>query len=184
MWRILPGSAVYFFLLDKVTTGFRQTLSTDVKSLPVHLSLLSAAVARGAASFLFLPITVVKTRFEAMGPNRPYSSTLGALKSIAATEGIRSLWSGLVPTILRDVPHSALYFAMYNYTKSIIIPMRPPDSKVPVGVLNFSAGIISGLSATIISHPFDVIRTRLQTQYSTSSPVKGTFEMTRQIIKV
>jgi hypothetical protein len=160
----------------------KQTLAPDAKRLPVHLALLSAALARSIASIAFLPVTVVKTRFEALGASTPYSSTWGALRSIAATEGFRSLWSGLVPTVLRDVPHSALYYAMYNYTKSVLLPMRNPDSRIPIGVLNFTAGIISGLSATIFSHPFDVIRTRLQAQASLSS--LGMVNMTLKILKV
>lgn len=141
---------------------------------------------------MFLPVTVVKTRFEAMGPNRPYTSTLGALRAISATEGVGALWSGLVPTVLRDVPHSAIYYAMYNYTKSIIIPWRSPDSRVPISALNFTSGIFSGLTATLVSHPFDVIRTRLQTQYAStiSTPTtaarlsRGMIPTTLMILKV
>jgi solute carrier family 25 protein 38 len=182
IWRVIPGSAVYFFLLENLTASMKKNMTKEEKRLPVHLSLLSAAMARGVASILFLPITVVKTRFEAMGPTRPYTSTWNAIVSIQKHESLRSLWTGLIPTLLRDVPHSAIYFAMYNYTKSVVIPLRKPDSKIPTGFLNFGAGIISGLTATIISHPFDVIRTRLQTQYGNNKPL-GMFELTSLIFK-
>lgn len=183
MWRVVPGSSVYFFLLDKTTAGLRSVTKTEKKTLPVHLSLLSAAMARSVASVLFLPVTVVKTRFEAMGPERPYRSTIHAMQTIIKVEGARSLWSGLIATLLRDVPHSALYFAMYNYTKGVILPLRTPDSRVPVAALNFLSGVISGLTATIVSHPFDVIRTRLQTQYGSQNP-DGMLQMTKKIVTV
>lgn len=183
MWRVVPGSAMYFFLLEKTTASLRKTLAPDAKMLPTHLSLLSAALARSVSSVIFLPITVVKTRFEALGAKTPYTSTWGGLRGIAATEGVRSLWSGLVPTVLRDVPHSALYYAMYNYTKSIMLPMRASDSRIPLPALNFSAGLISGLSATIVSHPFDVIRTRLQSQLLHSDS-QGMLSMTIHILRV
>lgn len=183
MWRVVPGSSVYFFLLDKTTTGLRTMTNSTSKTLPVHLSLLSAALARSVASVLFLPVTVVKTRFEAMGPERPYRSTIHAMQTIFKVEGARSLWAGMVPTLLRDVPHSALYFAMYNYTKGVIQPLRPADSRVPMAALNFLAGVISGLTATVVSHPFDFIRTRLQTQYGQQAP-SGMLEMVSKVVKV
>lgn len=187
MWRVVPGSSVYFFLLERTTLALKEMQGTSSQLLPFHVSLLSAAIARGVASVIFLPVTVVKTRFEAMGPNRAYSSTLGALRTIARTEGVPTLWSGLVPTVLRDVPHSALYYAMYNYTKSIILPMRSPDSRVPIGALNFASGLISGLTATIVSHPFDVIRTRIQTHNSSTTSAshpKGMIKTALKIVKV
>lgn len=184
MWRVVPGSSVYFFLLDKTTTAMKTTMKTpNSTTLPVHLSLLSAALARSVASVLFLPFTVVKTRFEAMGAERPYRSTLHAMQTISRVEGLRALWTGLVPTLLRDVPHSALYFAMYNYMKSVILPLRSPESRIPVVGLNFVAGMISGLTATVVSHPFDVVRTRLQTQYGSTSP-RGMIDMTWKMVKV
>lgn len=185
IWRVVPGSAMYFLLLEKITNLLRRSDGiADIRTpLPVHLSLLAGASARSAASVLFLPITVVKTRFEAMGISNPYSSTIGAMQTIARVEGVSSLYRGLVPTVLRDAPHSAFYYAMYNYTKEVLSPYRRPDSQIPVAVLNFVAGLISGLTATIISHPFDVIRTRLQTQFATRSP-QGMMAIAAYMIQV
>lgn len=72
---------------------------------------------------------------------------------------------------------------MYNYTKGVILPLRPADSRVPVAALNFLSGVISGLTATIVSHPFDFIRTRLQTQYGQQEP-SGMIEMITKVVKV
>lgn len=186
MWRVVPGSSVYFFLLERTTHALKELQGTNGQLLSFHISLLSAAIARGVASVIFLPVTVVKTRFEAMGPSRSYTSTLGALRTIARAEGASALWSGLLPTVLRDVPHSALYYAMYNYTKSLILPLRGPDSRVPIGALNFASGLISGLTATIVSHPFDVIRTRIQTQSAVPSALnpRGMIPMAIKIVRV
>ena len=46
-----------------------------------------------------------------------YKSVLGALKAIRSAEGLRGLTSGLIPTLLRDVPFSGIYLMFYEKLK-------------------------------------------------------------------
>lgn len=167
-----------------------QKAATGETSLPKSLTLkefseyfFGAAASRSVASTVFLPLTVVKTRFEAMGSTRPYTSTWNAIVFIQKIEGWRSLWSGLWPTLLRDVPHSALYYSIYNHLKRVLHPLRKNDSKIPIGFYNLAAGVSAGLIATLTNHPFDVIRTRTQTQFGNQKPL-GMVKMTARIVKV
>lgn len=160
--RVLPGSALYFYTLDSITQSLVNNVYKDQGRLPVHAAIFTGLIARSLSCVVFLPITVVKTKFEALGNNRTYSSTVDALIKIKSAKGIRGLYSGLVPTLLRDAPFSAIYYGIYTHSKHRLESYFQDD--IPSYLIHFSAGIFSGLLSTFITHPFDVIKSKIQAQ--------------------
>lgn len=73
----------------------------------------------------------------------------------------RGLFSGLVPTILRDAPNSGLYISIYHTIKPHIMAWEEKWN-IPVTFLNLLTGITAGMTATFITHPFDMIKTQMQ----------------------
>jgi solute carrier family 25 protein 39/40 len=78
-------------------------------------------------------------------------------------EGVLSLWRGLVLTLWRDVPFSAIYWGCVEYVRDELSKrpyfQRHPDSTFSK---SFIAGSIGGAIAAIITTPFDVGKTRRQ----------------------
>lgn len=72
----------------------------------------SGGCSRAIAAIVSCPITVVKTRME-FGSVQG-SSTLGMLRSITRTEGVRGLFGGLGPTVLSNAPFAGLYYMLYT----------------------------------------------------------------------
>lgn len=176
--RILPGSALYFYTLDQMTQFLKKYYRAD--HIPVHAAILSGAFARSFSCIVFLPITVVKTKFEALGSARTYSSTYDALVQIKKTKGVRGLYSGLLPTLLRDAPFSAVYYGIYTQSKQHLELYFMDD--FPTYVLHFSAGVFSGFLATLITHPFDVIKSIIQAQ--NGEYYKGMLDTAVKVLKV
>eukprot|EP01114_Cavostelium_apophysatum_P005897 TRINITY_DN17072_c0_g1_i1.p1 TRINITY_DN17072_c0_g1~~TRINITY_DN17072_c0_g1_i1.p1 ORF type:complete len:301 (-),score=11.54 TRINITY_DN17072_c0_g1_i1:217-1119(-) len=153
LYRTVPGAGLYFLVLEKVTSALKST--NDGKLSPLG-SLVAGSGSRALVTTMLIPVTVVKTRFEAFEKN-PYRGTADALRTIAAKEGFKSLYSGLAPTILRDVPFSGIYLLCYEQSKNFLHGLG-----VHGVVANISAGLIGGTIATVVTHPTDVIKTRLQ----------------------
>ncbi|MEQ2183674.1 hypothetical protein GOODEAATRI_000501 [Goodea atripinnis] len=107
--------------------------------------------ARTVAGVAMLPITVIKTRFEC--GRYSYVSVSGALRSVCQSEGPAALFSGLMATLLRDVPFSGIYVMFYSQTKASL-PQAP--------LANFSCGVLAGVLASLVTQPADVVKTHVQ----------------------
>ncbi|XP_047343451.1 mitochondrial glycine transporter-like isoform X2 [Vespa velutina] len=153
--RVIPGVGLYFSSLD----WLKHTLQLEEPLTPLQAISLGIT-ARSMSGGLLIPITVVKTRFES-GVYK-YNSVAEALRLIYRQEGIKGLSSGLVPTLLRDAPYSGLYLLFYTQLKQIAAHTEliiHQNTSVPV---HFSCGVLAGIFAAIVTHPPDVIKTKMQ----------------------
>ncbi|XP_022236905.1 solute carrier family 25 member 39-like, partial [Limulus polyphemus] len=79
-----------------------------------------------------------------------------AIRSLVQLKGLLSLWRGLGPTILRDVPFSSIYWASYEHLK-FRFQMEQPGFW-----FSFTAGGTAGTVAAVLTLPFDVVKTHRQ----------------------
>lgn len=93
--------------------------------------------------------------------NKTVNSTMIHTIRNVLKENPRGLFSGLVPTILRDAPNSGLYICIYHTIKPHIMAYQEPYH-IPITLLNLLTGITAGMTATFITHPFDMIKTQMQ----------------------
>ncbi|XP_055875664.1 mitochondrial glycine transporter A-like isoform X1 [Biomphalaria glabrata] len=149
LWRCVPGIGLYFASLHwmKSTLGNTQTHPVE--------SFLFGASARTIAGIVVLPFTVIKTRYES--GDFKYNGIIHAIKFTYAKEGLQGLYSGLAPTLLRDVPFSGIYLMFYTQLKALSSNNVDTSS-----LINFTNGIIAGTFTSFITQPADVIKTNMQ----------------------
>jgi solute carrier family 25 protein 38 len=152
--RNMMGVGVYFVTLNQLATRLR---GSDPELAPQY-ALLAGATARSVSATLLCPLTVIKARFEAAGP-REYRHVFDALYKIGRYEGIRGLFSGLLPTVLRDAPYSALYVFIYLRTRDRAQELAPNVNSM---VISFTSGFVGGGLSTLLTQPQDVVKTRMQ----------------------
>jgi solute carrier family 25 protein 39/40 len=94
-----------------------------------------------------------------LSPSNPHTlrSVLTSLQALVRTQGARSLWRGLGPTLWRDVPFSGIYWSNYEGTKKVLERRGMSGASVA-----FISGAFSGTAAALITSPFDVLKTRRQ----------------------
>eukprot|EP00298_Acanthocystis_sp_HF-20_P014078 c20626_g1_i3.p1 GENE.c20626_g1_i3~~c20626_g1_i3.p1 ORF type:complete len:278 (-),score=80.37 c20626_g1_i3:226-1059(-) len=132
------------------------------------------------------PFDVLKTRqqvqFQRLGEQAKYPKNpfLG-LRVIFIDEGIRGLFRGLPTTVLGYVPNWGIYWACYTKIK---FQMEESNQLPKISQSMLAATFAGGLSA-IITNPFWVIRTRIQTQeiVSKHSEYRSTITAFEQIYK-
>ena len=133
-----------------------------------------------AASFVYVPSEVLKTRLQLQGRyNNPffksgynYRSTLNAAQTIVRREGFSALFYGYKATVLRDLPFSALQFTFYEQGQTWA---RQWKKNRDIGLpLELATGGVAGGLAGVITCPLDVVKTRIQTQVNPSSRAAAT----------
>ncbi|KAN0066474.1 hypothetical protein ACQY0O_000568 [Thecaphora frezii] len=183
--RNVPGVALYFYSVSYLR-GFASTHQVPLVSvagsnlesgrgststmakLSTFGNLTTGAVARVAVGFTLSPVTVVKARFESSNFSQAAeSSLLASLREIYAKGGVRGFFQGFTATALRDAPYAGLYLALYEGCKVELATLTGSASEGGSGTGSWSvvtaSGLLAGTLATVLTHPFDIIKTRMQT---------------------
>ncbi|CAG8984091.1 hypothetical protein HYALB_00010591 [Hymenoscyphus albidus] len=160
-----PGTIIFFG-----TYEYSKRNMIDYGINPQLAYLTSGFVADGAASFVYVPSEVLKTRLQLQGRyNNPffqsgynYKGFTHAARTIYRQEGFSALFYGYKATIFRDLPFSALQFTFYEQGQTWARQWkRSRDIGLP---LELFTGAAAGGLAGVITCPLDVVKTRIQTQ--------------------
>jgi len=149
LMRTVPGVGLYF------TTA--HTLRSKMSSTDPTSSMMIGFLARSVACTAMIPVTVVKLRSEV---SRKHGNLATKFSGIYTLEGLRGFTKGLLPTILRDAPFSGIYMMLYDVIK------KAECNTYDSALIN---GVVAGCIASIITHPADVIKTKMQVSSGTKS---------------
>jgi solute carrier family 25 protein 38 len=178
------GSAVYFTSLNSIRqqaarvpflaagTSGNSTIavvtsgrSSSLPQLSRTGNLMAGAVARAFAGFLLMPLTVIKVRYESSLYS--YASVAGAAKDIYRGEGLRGFFAGFGATAVRDAPYAGLYVLFYEESKkrlSAVYSEKGVMGMSRAATINFASGVAAGTVCSVVSNPFDAVKTRIQLQ--------------------
>ncbi|KAG8219861.1 mitochondrial carrier domain-containing protein [Butyriboletus roseoflavus] len=154
----VPSSTMYMLTYDHLL----RNVFPPLISSPTLVPLFAGITARTCLTSILSPLELVRTNLQSTpkSPDQPHtlSSVLGSIRTIVRQRGILFLWRGLGPTLWRDVPFSGIYWAGYEAWK------RYFESQGKTGAyVAFASGAISGTTASLVTSPFDVLKTRRQT---------------------
>jgi len=143
------------------------------------------------AVIVVTPFEVVKTRLQgqrgritgAAAKKLKYRGPAHAVYRIVRKEGLKGLWKGATPTMLRQSSNQAAMFTTYSFLREKLWD-NPQNMKTwQAGI----TGLISACIGPICNGPIDIIKTRMMNQtISTITPeerYKNIFDAFRRILK-
>lgn len=152
----IPATVIYFscYEICRKKLGYHGGLEGSDWWKPM----IAGASARTLCVTVISPIEMIRTKLQS--EQLSYNQIWKFLGQSIKTGGVTMLWKGLGPTLLRDVPFSALYWLSYESMKARVLLQRG-KSKMTFAE-SFTAGAVSGTIAGILTLPFDVIKTHRQ----------------------
>ncbi|KAJ7122935.1 mitochondrial carrier [Mycena epipterygia] len=170
--RNVPGVALYMTSLTQLRTVmatspyFAQVRSSadtqNASVLPKLTSqgnLLAGATTRVAVGFLLNPFSVLKARYESN--MYAYTSLTSGFMSIARL-GPSELFRGFLASSLRDAPYAGIFVVLYEGIKRQSASILRPTSDAQATLMHTASAASAGAIATMATHPFDVIKTKVQ----------------------
>uniref|UniRef100_UPI00398E948A mitochondrial coenzyme A transporter SLC25A42 n=1 Tax=Pristiophorus japonicus TaxID=55135 RepID=UPI00398E948A len=160
MVRVIPYAALQFSAHEQYKQMLGIYFETSGRPLPPFPRLLAGAMAGITATTLTYPLDLVRARM-AVTPKEMYSNILHVFIRTSRDEGLKTLYSGFVPTILGVIPYAGLSFFTYETCKKVHseYTKRPQ----PYAHERLLFGAFAGLIGQSASYPLDVVRRRMQT---------------------
>ncbi|TPX35857.1 hypothetical protein SmJEL517_g01731 [Synchytrium microbalum] len=167
----VPSTVIYYVgyenVRDYLIPSFRRRGMED------YAPLFAGATARTFAATIISPLELVRTRMQSGGADKSISRVVLGVAEMVKQNGPSSLWRGLAPTLWRDVPFSATYWAGYELLRHRLPRPNMSNEFVRDFWSSFIAGAISGTVAATITTPFDVAKTTRQVSRDTHVRADG-----------
>ncbi|THY36050.1 hypothetical protein D6D01_00801 [Aureobasidium pullulans] len=157
----LQGAGKYgAYEFFKYTYG--EKLFPNTNKTVVYLG--ASATAEAIADLFLCPLEAIKVRMQTTLP--PFASTLReGWSKVVAQEGVAGLYKGLYPLWARQIPYTMVKFATFESAvaqiyKQLGKPKESYGTLAQTGV-SFLGGYIAGIGCAVISHPADVMVSKL-----------------------
>ncbi|KAF1826900.1 mitochondrial carrier [Dissoconium aciculare CBS 342.82] len=179
--RGLSCAYIYQMTLNGCRLGFYDPIRTTLNNLVLSSSATATSAQRqslpinivaGASSgilgaFLGSPFFLVKTRLQSYSPFLPvgtqhqYRNAADGLSQIWRSEGIRGLWRGVGPAMVRTGFGSSVQLPTYFFAKRMLTTHAGLSDGAPLHLLSSAA---SGVVVCVVMHPPDTVMSRMYNQ--------------------
>lgn len=158
----VPAHAAYFSIFESL----KSRLGVDQEGhYPVRAAICGAS-ATTAHDLVMTPMDVVKQRMQ-LGY---YTGITQCIKSLISTEGVRAFYVSLPTTLTMNIPYGCIMVATNESVKKFLNPSG--EANISISMI---AGAIAGGVAALITNPFDIVKTRLQTHNLPPCPKLSSF---------
>lgn len=149
-----------------------------------HFALGSIAGAFGA--FMVYPIDLVKTRMQNQRSQRVgerlYANSIDCAKKVIRNEGVRGLYSGVLPQLVGVAPEKAIKLTVNDLVRGFFSDKKTKNIWWPHELL---AGGSAGACQVVFTNPLEIVKIRLQVQgemaKSTGAPKRSAMWIVRNL---
>eukprot|EP01064_Diplonema_japonicum_P018430 TRINITY_DN27110_c0_g1_i1.p1 TRINITY_DN27110_c0_g1~~TRINITY_DN27110_c0_g1_i1.p1 ORF type:complete len:299 (+),score=59.41 TRINITY_DN27110_c0_g1_i1:62-958(+) len=115
-----------------------------------------------------------------------FSGGLGTMVRVAKEQGVTALWRGNTTDVLRYAPTHAFNFLFRDWFSLFMPDLDPVTQPYKRAGAELFVGGAAGVSALVLLHPFDVVRTRLATDLGKgyTRQYRGLIDCTSKTLKL
>lgn len=141
---------------------FKSQLEENGKMTPTRNMLAGLGAGVAEAVFAVTPAETVKTKMihDQNSANPKYRGLVHGVSTMVKEEGLKGIYKGVTPTMLKQGCNQACRFTIYELAKNLI---SGGDAKYKMkSYESMLAGGVAGAISVYATMPFDVIKTRMQ----------------------
>lgn len=182
--RYFPTQALNFAFKDYFKTVFG-TKRQDGFARYIAGNVASGAAAGAAGSVFVYSLDYARTRLSvdaknaAKGGQRQFNGLIDVYKKTLATDGVRGLYRGFLPSIAGICVYRGTYFGLYDSLKPVLLTGSLEGNFAASFALGYIVTTVAGLSA----YPMDTIRRRMMMTSGEAVKYKSSLDAFAQIIK-
>eukprot|EP01125_Pyxidicula_operculata_P019523 TRINITY_DN7098_c0_g1_i1.p1 TRINITY_DN7098_c0_g1~~TRINITY_DN7098_c0_g1_i1.p1 ORF type:complete len:317 (-),score=33.82 TRINITY_DN7098_c0_g1_i1:63-1013(-) len=154
--KVIPDEALKYALKRYVTGAI--TGDPDKATLLQHI--VSGSLSGAISQTFIYPLEVVKTRLT-VSDTGEFRSVFDCIKYTYKNGGLKAFYRGYLPNILGVVPFQGTYFGLFF---SLVGNYEEHHNHKPPRTLLLSYSVYASTLAVLVSYPFNLVRTKLQTQ--------------------
>lgn len=171
--------------------GFHRSISNELqarnhgKPISFAMKTFAGMVSGSLAVCIGTPfdVAVVRMQADSMKPleaRRRYKGVFNALFRVVKEEGVMKLYSGLVPNVMRGMAVNVGMLSCFDQAKEFISlnVMHEPLGTSPSVATQIMASLVGSFSASALSLPFDLLKSRLQND----SRYKGFLDAAQKVL--
>mmetsp|Transcript_17344 Transcript_17344/g.21012 ORF Transcript_17344/g.21012 Transcript_17344/m.21012 type:complete len:333 (-) Transcript_17344:264-1262(-) len=147
---------------------FKQWLGADKSGNASARVNFTAGLAVGCleATMIVTPFEVIKTRLQKQvgTANLKYKGPIDVVTKVIKEEGIRTMWAGNIPTVIRQGSNQAFNFMSMAILNKALWDKEQGDGKQLAVWKTLLNGILAGAVGPCMNCPVDVIKTRMMAQ--------------------
>lgn len=122
LWRDVPGSGFYFAAYEVTRRAFLKE-GQSITDLPVYATLIAGGMGGIFNWITVFPLDVIKSRLQTAESGRYHAGTRGMIqcgRELIAEHGVRALYKGLSPALVRAFPANACCFVAFELTMKVL----------------------------------------------------------------
>lgn len=182
--------------MDQHTLQFlpKEEVEVDYEALPEDASLTAHLVAGAFAGIMehtvMFPIDSIKTRMQMVTKGNLTDGILGSINKITSSEGAYALWRGVSSVVLGAGPAHAVYFSVFEATKTFLcnkLTTSPQTNRIVTDgnhpLIASCAGIAATTASDALMTPFDVLKQRMQAGTSIETNSRRLLITAKEILK-
>jgi solute carrier family 25 protein 39/40 len=144
----VPTSATYMIGYDALRSHLLASADPSNHLYTAAATLFAGGLARALVVSVVSPLELLRTRLQSARGS--FQDVTRAYRLLVREQGPTALWRGLPPTLWRDVPFSAIYWASYEFVRRGLTggrgmgEMAAGESRGSAFAVAFVSGAVSG----------------------------------------
>eukprot|EP00946_MAST-07B_sp_MAST-7B-sp1_P002381 g2381.t1 len=163
----LLGSMAEMAVLFTAMGRIKRVVAEEPEAPTLAETCLAGGGAGVCATFVLTPVELIKCRLQTRTYDGGSGGAVAAIRDALRTEGVGVLYKGFLGTMLREVPGTAAWFGMYEWTLGQLTQGTAPDEE-PAGWKVIAAGGAGGMGYWGAFYPADTVKTEMQTRSAVS----------------